>query len=180
MQEKGCEVRSAEQNVDEFEPGFRGGFEKTADLGWVFDCELRRAVYYLATAPGDPRVDPLIRFPKMYKHLAARPEHSLHKLGMRAMLDDLAVIHDCDAVAQALGFFHVVRGVDDRHAAVAQFFNHFENVMTRLRINSNGGLIHQDQPRLVDKAGRHVEPALHASGEISGKFSGAIGESCPA
>jgi hypothetical protein len=62
---------------------------------------------------------------------------------------------------------------------VAQFFDHFEDVIARLRIDADGGLIHQDQFGMVDEAGGHVEAALHASGEILDQLGGAVRESGP-
>ena len=56
------------------------------------------------------------------------------------------------AVAEALGFFHVVRGVDDGGAFVAQAFDHLEDAVARLRIDAHGGLVEQHKARAMDES----------------------------
>ena len=80
------------------------------------------------------------------------------------MRDDVAMIDDGDAIAEALGFFHVMRGVDDRSALAAQFLDHFENTVARLRIDAHGGLVEQHHARAMHQPGRHVEAPPHAAG----------------
>src|ERR1019366_8532135 len=80
--------------------------------------------------------------------------------------NDAPVVDERDAVAQSLSFFHVMRGVNNGHSLRAKGLDHFKEAIARLRIDAHRGLVHQHQARLVYKAGRHVEPPLHASGEI--------------
>ncbi len=180
MQEDGFQIRTAERNINKFQSGLCGGFEEPGNLGGVLHREFCPAFHRVPAVLGDPGSGAFVGARKTRPHLAARAERILHKFGVGALRDDLAVIDDRDVVAQALGFFHIMRGVDDRHAFVPQSFNHFENVITRLWIDASGGLIHQNQLRLVNEAGSHVKAALHASGEIFDQLSGAIRESGPA
>ncbi len=89
------------------------------------------------------------------------------------------MIDDGDAIAKPLGFFHVVRGVDDGGACGAQGFNHFEDAIARLRIDADGRFVHQHNTGPMDDAGSHVEPALHAAGELAGQVAGAVLQSGP-
>ncbi len=100
-----------------------------------------------------------------HQHVAAVAEGLLHQLFLSPLGDDLAMIDDGDRVAQALGLFHVVRGVNDGGAFVAQTLDHFEDAVAGLRIDAHGGLVEQDEARTMDEAGRHVEAAPHAAGE---------------
>ena len=88
--------------------------------------------------------------------------------------DDAAMVDDGDAVAEALGLFHVVGGVEDGHAFGAQGLDHLKDAIARLRIDADGGLVHEHQARAVDDAGGHVEAALHAAGELAGRMVGAV------
>src|SRR5205807_13414 len=62
----------------------------------------------------------------------------------------------------------------------AQFLDHFENVVARLRIHAHGWFIHQNQLRLVNEPGGHVQAALHTSRQVPDELAGAIVQGCPA
>jgi hypothetical protein len=57
-------------------------------------------------------------------------------------------------------------GVDDAHAALAVEAHHaLKDAVATLRVHAHGGLVQEQQPRLVDQPGGDVDPALHATGE---------------
>ena len=72
-----------------------------------------------------------------------------------------AVVDDGDAVAQPVGLFHVVRGVEDGHALLAEPLDAAEDRVPALRVEAGGRLIEEEQPWAVDEREREVEPPLH-------------------
>ena len=78
--------------------------------------------------------------------------------------DDLALVHDRDAIAEVLGLLEIVRGVDDRGAARAQRPHGVEDVRARLRIDRDRGLVEEDQARAAHQGAPQVQPATHAAG----------------
>ena len=67
--------------------------------------------------------------------------------------------------AQGLHLFHVMAGVDDGHAGGVEPAHFLEDVIARLRIDADGRLVEQQQPRLMHQGHAQVEPAFHAAGE---------------
>jgi hypothetical protein len=61
--------------------------------------------------------------------------------------DQLPFAQDSQSVAQSLRFFHVVRGVQNRIAVIAQAANDFQDLFARLRIDAGGRLVEQDEFR---------------------------------
>ena len=90
--------------------------------------------------------------------------------------DDLAVVHDDDAVAQPLGLFHVVRRVEQRLAAVAQRLEVVEDGVAALRVDADRRLVEDQHVGIVDQRGGDVEAPLHAAAEELRLVAGAIGE----
>src|SRR5690242_13386997 len=64
-----------------------------------------------------------------------------HELLARALGADLAAVDDPDAVAEALGLLHVVRGVQDGHAAGAELGDGLEDRIATLWVDAHGGLV---------------------------------------
>ncbi len=143
------------------------------------DRELRNAIRRLAAVRHYPRGNAIRRAAKMRQHLTARAECIADKVFSGAQRDDLAMVDDGNAIAQTLGFFHIVRRVDERHALAAQLLDHFENIVARLRVYSHGGFIHQDQLGLMYEAGCHVKAPLHASRKILDQLLSAVGQGGP-
>src|SRR5208282_6282371 len=59
------------------------------------------------------------------------------------------VIDDHDAVAEALGFFHIVRRIDEGFAALLQRLQILKNSVAALRIDADRRLIKQKDLRIV-------------------------------
>src|ERR1700722_14596197 len=116
MKKDRLEIRLAQRNINQLESSLCRILKQARNLDRMRDCKLYNAMDGRAAARGDPGEDPVGRAAKMRQHLAARAKCVANEFAARAERDDLAMIDDGDAVAQALGFFHVVRRVDERHA----------------------------------------------------------------
>jgi len=88
-------------------------------------------------------------------------EQSIHRI----QGEKLTVIDDCDLIAQSLYLFHVMRCVDDRSTLPMKSFNAVEYVVARLRIDTHGWLVQEQDFRIVHECRREIEPALHATGK---------------
>ena len=87
------------------------------------------------------------------------------KVAGRADGDDAALVDDGDAVAEALGFFDVVGGEDDRALLVAEFENELVNFQADLGIEAGGGFVEEDQLGIVDHGHGEGEALLLAAGK---------------
>src|SRR5437868_11569520 len=119
MKKDRFEIRLAQRYVNQFESGLCGILKQACNLDRMRDRELRNAIGSLAAVRRNPGDDAIRRAAKMRQHLTARAECVVDKIVTRAERDDLAMIDNGDAIAQTLGFFHVVRRVDERHALSA-------------------------------------------------------------
>src|ERR1700687_767368 len=88
-----------------------------------------------------------------------------------------SVIDDYNAVAEALGLFHIVRGVDEGFAALLQGLEIVKNGIAALRIDTDRRLIEQKNLRIVQQGRRQIQTPLHASAERFHFVAGAIRES---
>ena len=104
------------------------------------------------------------------------PPCVVEQLVHRADREQLAGVDDGDAIAEALGFFHVVGRVDDGAALAVQRFDVLEDLVARLRIDADRGLVEQQQVRLVHERGGEVEAPLHAARIGADAIVLAIGE----
>src|SRR5579862_5128330 len=82
-----------------------------------------------------------------------------------AHCDELAFIQNSEAVAQSLRLFHVVRRVEDRVALIAQAADDFQNLLTRLWIDSRSRLVEQNEFWPMYQRDRKVQAPLHAAGK---------------
>ena len=82
-----------------------------------------------------------------------------------AQRDDAAVIHDGDAVAQALGLIHVVRGENDGAARLLELVDQVPQMAARLGIEAGGRLVEKQQLRIADQRAGHGQPLLLPAGE---------------
>src|SRR5262249_29329743 len=58
---------------------------------------------------------------------------------------DASLVHNGDPVAETLGLFHVVGGVEDGLSLPGQLADRVEDLVARLRIDARGGLVQQQE-----------------------------------
>ena len=68
-------------------------------------------------------------------------------------------------VAEPLGFFHVVRGQQDRPACLLEFPDEVPELPARLRIEARRRLVEKQQIRIADERAGERQPLLLPSGE---------------
>src|SRR5262245_61360101 len=90
--------------------------------------------------------------------------------------DDRALVHDRDAVAEALRLLHVVGRVEDRRALVRELTDDLEEAVPGVGIDARGGLVEEEHPGRVDERTRQVEAAQHPAGVRAGEVPRARGE----
>src|SRR5216684_3269695 len=95
----------------------------------------------------------------------------------RVVGNHLPVIDDHNAVAEALGLFHIVRRVDESLATLLQGLEIVKDGIAALRINADRRLIEQKNLRIVKQGRRQIQTPLHASAERFHFVAGAIRES---
>src|SRR5580700_6388086 len=77
--------------------------------------------------------------------------------------DHLAVVDDDDTIAETLGLFHVVRGVEQRLAAALEDLEVVENGVPALGVDPYRRLVEKQNLRIVQQRGRQVEAPLHTA-----------------
>ena len=106
--------------------------------------------------------------------VAAHPR--LERVG-RAFGDDAAVVDHEDPIAQRVGLVEVVGGEEDRRVPLRpQRGDVLPEVRPGLRVEACGGLIEQQDARLIDQATGDGEATLHASGKFTDTLIGLVGE----
>src|SRR5262249_31050066 len=88
-----------------------------------------------------------------------------YELARAALGDEPAAVHDRESRAQALRLLHEVRGEHDGLALREELLEPLPDEVARLRIESRGGLVHEDQVGIVDQRARERESALHSARE---------------
>jgi hypothetical protein len=87
------------------------------------------------------------------------------------------VIYDGDALRQVVSLLQVVCRQHHGQAVLArQPRDLAPHVRTRLRIQASGRLVQEEHPWLVDQSHRHVELALHATGESARDTVACVGQ----
>src|SRR5262249_22053578 len=76
-----------------------------------------------------------------------------------ALADNHAIVDDGQAIAELIGFIHVVSGQEDGHAASAQAANLIPDMCAALRVEASGWLIEEEQTGSVHDAQSHIKPA---------------------
>ncbi len=89
------------------------------------------------------------------------------QLPRRAERDHFAVIDDRDAVAQNLGFVHVVRREHDRAAVRLEVGDQIPELAARLRIETGGRLVEKEQVGIADDRAREREPLLLSARQLA-------------
>ena len=82
--------------------------------------------------------------------------------------DDPPMVDDCDAVAETLGLFHVMRGQDDSLAAPPHGLDQTPEVASGLRIQARGRLVEKHQIRVVDQGDRQEQTLTLTARELAG------------
>src|SRR5581483_926973 len=81
--------------------------------------------------------------------------------------DGFAVVHDGDAVAEALGFVHVVGGEEDGAAGEFEAFDEVPELAARLRVEAGGGLVEEEEIGIADESAGHGEALFLAAGKLA-------------
>ena len=95
--------------------------------------------------------------------LDARPAHLALQLAGRAARDDLAVVHDDDAVGQLVGLLEVLRGEEHGRAVLHEVADDRPHRQAAARVQARGGLVEDEQARPADEGAGEVEASAHAA-----------------
>ncbi len=82
--------------------------------------------------------------------------------------DDSRVVHDGHAVAEDLGFVHVMRGEDDRFALALDQPHQIPEVAPGLGIEAGRRLVEKEDLRVVHQGDGDGEPLFLSAGELLG------------
>ena len=100
------------------------------------------------------------------RHLRFRMREDIQDV---AGFDNLAQLHNRDAVTDFLDDRHFVRDQDDRDAQLLiDFLQQLENAGGRLRIQRAGRLVAQQHFRIVGQCPRNCDPLLLPAGQLRG------------
>ena len=99
-----------------------------------------------------------------------------HELGRRPARDRGALGHDRHGVGEALGLLDVVRRHQDRDALGAQRVDQRPQLLAHLRVEADGRLVEQHEPRLVHERARDQQPPPHAARQLVGARVAAVAE----
>src|SRR6266446_2432446 len=177
------ELPSGERDEDVVEGGVMGGEQRQLHAALLEQREQRgEGAVQLYNSEGDaiaarPHGGDAPHLPQDFHEIrrsAAFREGEVHdviraqrrdQLFWRAERDDLAVIHDRDSVAQALGFFHVMRGEQYGAARGPKAADDLPQLAARLRIETCRRLVQKEQLGLAHQRACHREPLLLPAGE---------------
>jgi hypothetical protein len=98
------------------------------------------------------------------------------EFGQSAGGDDVAVIDDGQPLAQSLGLFHVVGGVEDAGAGLRLRAHQVEQAHAALRIDADRGLVEQQHFGPMHDAAGEIEAPPHAAAELLDGLAGAVGQ----
>lgn len=87
----------------------------------------------------------------LFRSLKASGNQSIDQSVWSVERDDLASVHDSNAVAQHFGLVHVMRSDDHRRSFVPDIFNELPQVASRLRVQARGRFVQKNNQGLVDK-----------------------------
>ena len=88
----------------------------------------------------------------------------------------VAVVEEHEAVAEALGFVHLMGAVEHGGAGAREAEDCREHALARLRIDPHRRLVQKHDLRAVQDAGREAQPPAHADRELRHGLVGAVGE----
>ena len=87
-----------------------------------------------------------------------------------------AAVDDDDVVGEALGLVEVLRGQQQRGAAVDERVEHLPQLGARPRVEPGGRLVEEQHLRAGDERGGEVEAAAHAARVARHHTVGGVGE----
>ena len=93
--------------------------------------------------------------------------HRLLQLILCATGKTFAMIHDRDPRTDLLDLFHIMRSIKDRGALSVQFLDPLQYLVAALRIDGNGRLVHNDQPRPVRDSTGNIKPPQQSAGKLA-------------
>ena len=88
------------------------------------------------------------------------------QLAGEPLRDDLALIDDGDAIAEAFGLVHVMRGQQDGPATLAQVADDVPELAAGLGVQAGRRLVEEQDLGVADQGDRDREPLLLASGKL--------------
>lgn len=103
--------------------------------------------------------------------LDRRRWEELLEFGQGAVLDDRAAVQDRDPISQMLGLVQGLSRQQHGDAVVGEVSDGLPDLVARLRVQSGGRLVEEDDRRVADQAHRDVEPATHPAG-VGGRLPG--------
>ena len=107
-----------------------------------------------------------------YPH-GARADRRL-QLAAGAFGDHPAVVDHGDPVGQLVGFVEVLRGEQHGRAAGDDRAHDLPDLVAAARVQAGGRLVQEQQVRSDDDAGRDVEAAAHAAGQLRDQAPGRV------
>src|SRR5262245_52591294 len=91
-----------------------------------------------------------------------------------SLRDDFAMVDDGEALAEGVGFVHVMGRQDDRFALAVVAADDFPEQEARLRIEAGGGLVKEEDLGVVHHGARDRDALHHAAGEAADHVVGAV------
>ena len=89
--------------------------------------------------------------------------HHFLQLGRRIHGHDIALVDHRDALAQRIGFEHVVRGEQDGLVLVLQVAHHLAQLAGAHRVEADSRLVEEEHLGVVDQRAGDVQALLHAA-----------------
>ena len=86
------------------------------------------------------------------------------------------MVDDGQAVAERVGFIHVMGGEHDGFAGAVVVADDLPEQQARLRIEAGGGLVEEQHFGIVHHGAGDGEPLHHAAGEVAHHVVGAVDE----
>ena len=100
----------------------------------------------------------------------------LEDIRRAALLDELAVSHEQNAVADLAGEAHLVRDDDHRHAVVRQLLHDLQNLADHLRVERARRLVEEHDLRLHHERADDGHALLLSAGQLRGVRISAVTE----
>src|SRR5688572_11263820 len=101
------------------------------------------------------------------EQLGALRLRMVEELFRRVLLDDLAEIHEDDAVGDGAGEAHLVRDAQHGHAGARQLDHHLQHFLDHFRIERGGRLVEQHDLGVHAQRARDRDALLLAAGQLA-------------